>query len=482
MTHRADYKLLFESMLTHLKQGIIIVDTNANVVYYNEPVTQIGGIGSKEAIGKNILEIFPNLTPQTSTFYRVLKTGKPLIDYVQTYTNFVGNQVTTLTSTLPLLKGNKIIGAFELYRDVATVKQLSDRIVSLQKELFNKASDREAQNGNKASYTFNDLIYKSDVMQRLIIKAKKAANSSSPILVYGETGTGKELLVQAIHNSNPLRKKKPFIAQNCAALPKTLLEGILFGTTEGSFTGAKDRKGLFELANGGTLFLDEINSMDTELQAKLLRALQDGVIRRIGGAKTVTVDVRVIASTNIRPAEAVKKKLMRQDLYYRLNVISLNIPPLRERKEDIIPLVEYFISFYNTKLGRNVKGISAEVTDMFLNYSWPGNVRELRSAIESAMNFTEDDIIRKKDIPFKESGVFRQEDRDPFISKQGDYLPPLNDAVANFEKNLILEAINKTGGNYSEAARLLKTPRQTLHNKIKKYGISTKSDDINTIS
>lgn len=283
MTHRADYKLLFESMLTHLKQGIIIVDTNANVVYYNEPVTQIGGIGSKEAIGKNILEIFPNLTPQTSTFYRVLKTGKPLIDYVQTYTNFVGNQVTTLTSTLPLLKGNKIIGAFELYRDVATVKQLSDRIVSLQKELFNKASDREAQNGNKASYTFNDLIYKSDVMQRLIIKAKKAANSSSPILVYGETGTGKELLVQAIHNSNPLRKKKPFIAQNCAALPKTLLEGILFGTTEGSFTGAKDRKGLFELANGGTLFLDEINSMDIELQAKLLRALQDGVIRRIGG-------------------------------------------------------------------------------------------------------------------------------------------------------------------------------------------------------
>ncbi len=472
MAQLTDYKFLFESMLTHLKQGIIIVDTSANVVFYNEPVTQIGGIGQKEAIGKNILEIFHNLTPETSTFYRVLRTGKPLVDYVQTYTNFKGDQVTTLTSTLPLIKDDQVIGAFELYRDVATVKQLSDRIVSLQKELFNKASDRKAQDGNKALYTFEDIIYKSDLMHRLIIKAKKAADSSSPILVYGETGTGKELLVQAIHNGNPLRRKKPFIAQNCAALPKTLLEGILFGTTEGSFTGAKDRQGLFEMANGGTLFLDEVNSMDIELQAKLLRALQDGVIRRIGGVKTITVDVRVIASTNIRPAEAVEKKLLRQDLYFRLNVVSLNIPPLRERREDIKPLAQYFISLYNQKMGKNVRGISNEVMNIFLNYSWPGNVRELRSAIESAMNFIEDDIIKEKDLPLNELGYFQSEDAAHIISVQKDALPSLNDAVSSFEKNLIIEAVNKAEGNYSEAARLLKIPRQTLYNKIKKYGIS----------
>jgi arginine utilization regulatory protein len=469
-----DYKFLFESMLTHLKQGILVVDTKANVIFYNEPVTQIAGINPKEAVGKNILEIFPDLTPETSTFYYVLRHGKPLVDYVQTYINFRGEQVTILTSTMPLTKDGEIIGAFELYRDLSTVKELSEKIVSLQKELYKKASYEKAHNDNKAIYTFKDIIGKSSAIKELISRARKIADSSSPVLVYGETGTGKELFVQAIHNASPSRKDKPFIAQNCAALPKTLLEGILFGTTAGSFTGAKDRPGLFELANGGTLFLDEINSMDIELQAKLLRVLQDGVIRRIGGVKTTVVDVRVIASTNEHPLKAVERKLLREDLYYRLNVISLTIPPLRERKEDIPVLTEHFINLYNKQLNKNVRGVSQEVMDLFMNYCWPGNVRELKSTIESIMNFIEGDIIEVKDLPKTINYFLPQEEVNPLQFNANSNFPPLDEAVNNFEKNLIQKAINKANGNYAEAARLLKVPRQTLHNKIKKYGINKK--------
>ncbi|AYO31165.1 PAS domain S-box protein [Biomaibacter acetigenes] len=468
-----DYKFLFESMLTHLKQGILVVDTNANVIFYNEPVTHMAGIDAEGAVGKNILDIFPGLTPDTSTFYYVLRTGKPLIDYVQTYFNFRGEQVTTLTSTMPLIKNGKIIGAFELYRDFSTVGELSEKIVSLQKELYKKASSQKVYIENRAQYTFEDIIGKSAVIKELKDKAKKIAESSSPVLVYGETGTGKELLVQAIHNASFTRKNKPFIAQNCAALPKTLLEGILFGTTAGSFTGAKDRPGLFELADGGTLFLDEINSMDIELQAKLLRVLQDKVIRRLGGAKTIVVDVRVIASTNEHPLKAVEKKLLREDLYYRLNVISLEIPPLRERKEDIPVLTEHFIKLYNRQLCKNVRGISQEVMDMFMNYSWPGNVRELKSTIESIINFMDGDMITVKEVTMKNCFVTSEgiEFQHP---DKNSYVPPLEEAICNFEKNLIQKAISKANGNYAEAARLLKIPRQTLHNKIKKYGITKK--------
>ncbi|TYP55433.1 sigma-54 interaction domain-containing protein [Thermosediminibacter litoriperuensis] len=472
---RVDYKFLFESMLAHLKQGILVVDTKANVIFYNEPVTQIAGINPQEAIGKNILEIFPDLTPETSTFYYVLRTGKPLVDYIQTYINFKGEKVTTLTSTMPLIKCGKIVGAFELYRELSTVRELSEKIVSLQRELYKKASCEKNHIDCRAVYTFDDIIGKSPAIRELIERAKKVADSPSPILVYGETGTGKELLVQAIHNASLLRRDKPFIAQNCAALPKTLLEGILFGTTAGSFTGARDRPGLFELANGGTLFLDEINSMDIELQAKLLRVLQDGVIRRVGGVRTTVVDVRVIASTNEPPRKAIERKLLREDLYYRLNVISLKIPPLRERKEDIPLLVEHFIKLYNKQLGKNVKGVSPGVMELFMNYRWPGNVRELKSIIENAMNFIEGEIIEVKNLSQNYDYFLNQEEIRPMRYNSNSDLPSLNEAVGNFEKNLILKAICAANGNYAKAARLLKVPRQTLHNKVKKYGLMKKN-------
>lgn len=460
-------------MLTHLKQGILAVDSKANVVFYNEPVTHIAGIDPQEAIGKNILEIFPGLTPETSTFYNVLRTKKPIIDYVQNYTNYRGEHVCTITSTMPLLQNGNIVGAFELYRELATAKELTDKIISLQKELF-KASNEKNHESNRAQYTFDDIIGESSAMRELIEKAKRVADSDSPILVYGETGTGKELLVQAIHNYSIKRRDKPFVAQNCAALPKTLLEGILFGTSAGSFTGAKDKPGLFEIAHGGTLFLDEINSMDMELQAKLLRVLQDGIIRRIGATKTMAVDVRIITSTNEDPIKAIKKKLLREDLFYRLNVVSLKIPPLRERKGDIPVLVEFFIDHFNKRFNKNIKMVSQDVMDIFADYNWPGNVRELKSTVESIMNFIEGDMINLKDLPSKTYDSFLAPSEGKTKPNNNNYLPTLNDAVSNFEKNLIAKAIGAADGNYAQAARLLKVPRQTLHNKIKKYKLDTK--------
>jgi arginine utilization regulatory protein len=465
-----DYKFLLESILEHLDEGILVVDKNANVTFYNEPATNIAGISQDKAIGKNILEIFPDLTPETSTFYRVLKNTQPIIDYVQTYTNYQGTKVSTLTSTIPLIKRGEIIGALEIYRDLTPVKELSEKVLNLQAELFGKRCNRKSYSENRGLYSFDDIIGKSTAIVELKNRAQKIADSDSPVLVYGETGTGKELLVQAIHNASKTRRNKPFIAQNCAALPNTLLDSILFGTTAGSFTGAKDKPGLFELADGGTLFLDEVNSMDMELQGKLLRVIQDGIIRRVGGSRTIAVDVRIIASTNEPPAKMVERQ-MRRDLYYRLNVISLNIPALRERREDIPLLTKFFIEKYNGKINKQISKITPEVLDVFHAYRWPGNIRELKYAIESTMNFIDGSIMGVNDLPSHiinstKSAVSKPQEVDDNIN-----ISSLVESLNQYEKKLIQRAIQQANGNGAKAARMLKIPRQTLHNKIKKYNI-----------
>ena len=469
-----NYKYLYESMLKYLDEGVLVVDTDANVTYYNEPAKNIAGIDPEEAIGKNILDIFPDLTPKTSTFYYVLNSGKPLVDYVQSYMNYKGEKVTTVTSTIPLMKDDKIIGALEIYRNVTDVKKLYGEIASLQKKLFIINRDKKNSRGNGTIYTLENLIGQSNIIRELKVKACKIADSRSPVMIYGETGTGKEILVQGIHNASLLRRNKPFIAQNCAAIPHSLLEGILFGTCLGSFTGAIEKPGIFELANGGTLFLDEINSMDIELQAKLLRVLQDGVLRRIGGTKTVTLDVRVIAATNEEPLQSVRKKSLREDLYYRLNVIYLNIIPLRERKEDISLLVNYFISMYNKKLNMEVESISKGCLDIILNYNWPGNVRQLKYMIESMMNFIDGNIIGVEDLPSNIVNYDSSFIEEKKLDKINNLLPPLKEAINKYEKELIERAVEQANGNFAKAARLLKIPKQTLHNKIKKNCIKGK--------
>lgn len=446
-------------VLDHVEEGIHIVDKHGRIVYYNKFAEKIDAVDIKKAIGRHLLEVYPSLSYETSTLLTVIKTGQPILKVEQTFINYKGEKITTINSTFPIRdkKGN-IVGAIELSKDITQVREMSEQIVDLQNRLYSNKSQKITKI-NTARYTFLDIIGENETMLKLKKIGLKAADTTAPVLIYGDTGTGKELFVHAIHNASK-RRARPFIAQNCAALPANLLEGILFGTVKGGFTGAEDRKGLFELADGGTLFLDEINSMPLELQSKLLRVLEDNSFRPIGGTRDIVVDVRIIAATNIPPEEAVRNNLLRKDLFYRINVIRLNIPALKDRREDIPLLTNYFIKKYNEKLNKSVKGVSNEVMDILINNSWEGNVRELENLIEGIMSIYDVDIIDMEHLPPK----FKRE-KDFKIHKS------LKDTLQHIEKNLIVEALHQTNYNITKASQILNIPRQTLQYKIGKYNI-----------
>ncbi|MBE6082130.1 MULTISPECIES: sigma-54 interaction domain-containing protein [Tissierellales] len=446
-------------ILDYLEEGIHIIDKSGKIIYYNKFAQKIDGIDKSSSIGKHLLEIYPSLTHDSSTLLRVMETGKPIFNVEQTFLNYKGKNITTINSSIPIKSKNKILGALEISKDITHVRKMSEKIVDLENELYNNGKENKSAAKGGAKYTFSDIIGESKEMSKLKSYASKAAATDSPVLIYGDTGTGKELFVQAIHNSS-LRRYKPFIAQNCAAIPANLLEGILFGTLKGGFTGAENRPGLFELAEGGTLFLDEINSMPLELQSKLLRVLQDWTIRRVGGTKVIDINVRIISATNVPPEEAVNNKQLRRDLYYRLNVINFGIPPLRDRKEDIPILADHFIKKFNKKFNHRTAGVSKDVMKIFYNYKWPGNVRELENLMEGIMSIYDVDLIDRDKLPPK----FREENT---VSEK-DSLPEI---LEETEKRIITEALIKNQWNITYTAQDLKIPRQTLQYKISKYDL-----------
>ncbi|WP_035135371.1 sigma-54 interaction domain-containing protein [Clostridium sulfidigenes] len=303
-------------------------------------------------------------------------------------------------------------------------------------------------------YSFEDIIGNSKEIRNVKELAMKVCNSKSPIFVYGDTGTGKELIVQAIHNSS-IRRKKPFIAQNCAAIPDNLLESIFFGVGKGGFTGAIETEGLFDIANGGTLYLDELNSMDIVFQGKFLRVLQEGEFRRIGETNTRKTDIRIIASVNENPDFLVKSNKLRKDLYYRLNVIRINMPELNARKEDIPILVSMFIEKHNKRLGTSVNGIDSYALEVLMKKDYDGNVRELEHIIEGALNYKRHGIIEISDLQL------------------GNIIESLSlkDKLVNMEIKYIKEALIIHSNNVSKASKFLNIPRQTLQYKITKYNI-----------
>lgn len=448
-------------ILDYLDEGIHIIDYSGRNVYYNRFALNIDGIKKADVIGKHITEVYPSLDEKTSTLLTAVRTGEPIYKREQTFVNYNGKKITTINTSIPIKSGNKILGAIEISKDITHVKEMSERIVDLQDRLIQRQS--KSNSAGEAVYKFSDIIGNNDEIVSLIEMAKRAAETDASVFITGETGTGKELFVHSIHNASK-RRNMPFITQNCAALPTGLLEGLLFGTTKGSFTDAKDRPGLFELAHGGTLFLDEINSMPLELQSKLLRVLQDGNIRRVGGTTTTTVDVRIIAATNVDPEVAIAEKHLRQDLFYRLNVVNINIPPLRERKDDIKILSNYFIEKFNYKLNRYTKGITDQALEIFESYPWEGNVRELEHIIEGIMSIEEVEVIDVDHIPRKVKSNIRRED----TSKLS-----LTEILEKQEKELIQAALEETDNNITYAAEKLQIPRQTLQYRIKKLKIST---------
>lgn len=315
---------------------------------------------------------------------------------------------------------------------------------------------------------FGEMIGKSREMLKVYATIKKVADTPANVLILGESGTGKELVAGAIHK-NSSRREMPFVVINCGGIPENLLESELFGYVKGAFTGAySDKAGLFEIADGGTLFLDEIAELSPLLQVKLLRAVQEKTFRRVGGADDIRVDVRIISATNQNLAENVKNGTFREDLYYRLDVIPLQLPPLRDRKEDIPILTKHFIEKYSREFGKEIITISAYALELLMQYPFPGNIRQLQNIIERSVALETSNIILPENLILSKEGPEEGEKRIPDLSEKGI---SLNDELAIFEKRLIEKALKKTGGSKSRTAELLKISYDSLHYRIEKLGI-----------
>lgn len=430
-----------------------------------------------ELLGRNFLEVYENLTPENSSTIRAMELGVPI--YVENqFLQTKGREGITITSlSIPIKSGNRVVGAIDLSTQEGgsegeSVADLTSVKAGLDSVNFPVESARKLVKKSMAVFTVNDIIAADEKMQKARDYIPVVAACDLPVMIYGETGTGKEMFAQAIHNAGA-RKNKPFIAQNCAAIPETLLESILFGTAKGAFTGSVDNKGLFELADGGTLFLDEINSMPIHLQSKLLRVLQDGYFRSLGSKETKAVDVKIIAALNTEPLAAIREGQLRRDIYYRLSTMSIRIPPLRERKKDISHFIQHYVNKHNATFGKQVQYVSRELLEKMEDYEWPGNVRELEHIIIYGMSVVKENssTLKFEDVEDKFLEIAGSSDRKP---KQGRVTcSSLKTAVEDYEKTIIRQTLREAEGNFSRAARMLDIPRQTLQRKAGQYGIRT---------
>lgn len=459
------YSEVIEKIIESIDEGIHFIDKEGNTIIYNNSMAKLEQMDKKDVLNKPFIDMFQSMEIKNSTLLKALKNKEPIKDNVQKYLNKDGKEITTINTTIPIIVENKLIGALEVSKDMTQIQTLSEQILKL-KEIKNN----KLHNPEKLGYNFDDIIGESDCIKKALKISKKASKSDATVLIYGETGTGKELISQSIHYYSK-RRDQPFVAQNCAALPESLLEGILFGTVRGGFTGAVDRPGLFEQANKGTMLLDEINSMPLQLQAKLLRVLQEGYVRRVGGTKDIPVDVRVIATTNENPMDILSEGKLRKDLYYRLNVIYIQIPPLRQRGNDIILLADKFIEKYNKKLGKSIKYISDIGMRKLKNYYWQGNVRELENTIYSSMSMMDDeDVLTEEMININEYKTNVAEN----VYVIDVEAKPLDWIVADIEERYINEALDKANDNVTKAAAILGLCRQNLQYKMRKYNIRRK--------
>lgn len=464
---KEDYKKILQELIQNIDEGVYIVDKNGLGKFYNDAMASMEKVNVEDVLGKKFHEAFPEFHTGDSTMFRALVKGAPTIKKQQTYKNFYGKEITTINSTIPIVVNGETVAALEVAKDITDIRRMSDTLLELQKGTITDAAAETPKKDKIKRYSFEDIYGKSPKFLEVLERAKKAAENDAAVFIYGETGTGKELFAQSIHYGGK-RREKPFLAQNCAAIPESLLEGILFGTSKGSFTGAVDREGLFEQANGGTLLLDEISAMPYDLQSKLLRVLQEDYIRRVGGMKDIPVNVRVIATVNEPPEDLIAQGMLRKDLFYRLNVINISIPPLRERKDDIVVLTEKFLEKHNKRFEKELWMVTDEAVAKLEAYDYPGNVRELENIIEQAVSMADKEhVLTEKNLALP-SAV--RKTKQPEKAYNADI--PLDEYLGEIEFRIIEDALLESGGNISKAAQKLKIKRQTLQHKLKKYQIT----------
>jgi len=476
------------SVFKDFDEGVIIADTAGVIVYYNDAMARIDDLSPRFPLGKKVTEVY-DLTDDTSVIMECLKTRRPIVNRHLFYRTRMGKVANTIHRAFPLLRDRRLIGAICLVKDYNVLEETITSVA-----IPKKQSDLN----NGTNYTFADIIGENPAFMRAVNTAVMAANSPSPVMLYGETGTGKELLAQSIHNHST-RKERQYIPVNCAAIPENLLEGILFGTSKGAFTGAMNKPGLFERASGGSLFLDEVNAMSVNLQAKILRVLQEKRVRRVGALKEIDIDLKIISSVNREPHQAIEEGTLRADLFYRLGVVFIALPPLREKRDDIGKLIQHFLDKHSRTLGKGIPRVSDEVMVHFNRYHWPGNVRELEHVIESALNLVKpNEVIKFNHLRGHYSAQFENWPHEkiyPYSSERSISKPPsepderiayndrkppgaaeksLEEIRAEGEKNAIIRALIKTNGHVSRAAGSIGISRQLLYYKMKKYKLNRK--------
>ncbi len=431
---------------------ICFVDEKRRITYVNPAYKKCFNIDEKDIVGKDLAEISPD-----GIRMKVYNTKIKIYNEIT-----VEKGIKLISSVHPIFIEDKFKGVISIGKPVDEIKELVTKLNKYEEELNYYKGELMRQ--DKLNSSFHNIIGNSDSLKDCILMADKAARFTSTVLIRGESGTGKELIAKAIHNSSE-RADKPFVRVNCAAIPENLVESELFGYIKGAFTGAlKDKPGKFSIANGGTIFLDEIGDLPKSMQVKLLRVLQEKEFDPIGSLKTEKVDVRIITATNKNLEEMMRKEEFREDLYYRLNIICIALPPLRNRKEDINLLTEHFIKKLSDKMGRHIVEIENEVLNLFQKYEWPGNIRELQNIIERAINICDNGTITAKDLPMYISNL---------KEKSYKLINTVNGEVATMEEyeKEIIEAAIKKYGSYNKAGKALGLTHRTISLKCKKYGI-----------
>ncbi|TCS84054.1 sigma-54 interaction domain-containing protein [Tepidibacillus fermentans] len=449
---------MLEAIINSSNDAISVVDEHGKGLMINPAYTKLTGLTPEDVINK---PADVDISEGESMHMQVLRTRKPVRGV---HLKVGPKRRDVVVNVAPVIVDGQLKGSVGIIHDTSEIKKLTEELEKARRIIRTL----------EAKYTFDDIIGKSEKMMIAIETAKNAASTHATVLVRGESGTGKELFAHAIHNASD-RKFHQFVRVNCAAISDNLLESELFGYEEGAFTGAKKggKKGFFEMASGGTIFLDEIGELELNTQAKLLRVLQEKEIVRVGGTKPIPVDVRVISATNVDLEKAVKNGKFREDLYYRLNVVPIMIPPLRERKSDIPFLVNHLLKKLNMEYGRNVDHVSTEVLQIFLDYSWPGNVRELENVLgRSMINMRyNESVIEDYHLPLlgKVNVSNSQEKVNQLFLAEP--IVPLNEIIEKTEKNYIEQVLKKAKGNKTKAAQWLGISIRNLYYKLEKYGL-----------
>lgn len=454
------YELIFENIYN----GIMVTDAEGFITHFNKPYGKFLGLDPAAQIGKHCTEVVEN-----TRMHIVAKTGKPEINQTQ---RIQGQSM--VVQRIPIKKDGHVIAVFGqvMFKDVKDVTKLANRLSLLESKV--KLYEEELITLRSTRYTFDSIVGNSRAIRELKKEALRASANPFPVLITGDSGTGKELFAQAIHHASP-RKLYPFVRINCSAIPKDLLESELFGYEKGAFTGAKSegKPGKFEIANQGTAFLDEIGDLPLAMQPKLLRVVEEKEFERVGGTKIIRSDFRVIAATNQNLEDMLAEERFRKDLFYRLNVIPLHIPPLRERKSDILPLAQHCLTQMAKEANLSEISLDDDAAAALKKYTWPGNVRELSNVLERALSSTEGDTIHLCDLPFYVSRMQKK------LPEQDQTAIDIKGVQARAERDAIRYALKETDHNKAQAAKLLGIHRTLLYKKMKKYNIALKPDQPN---